>query len=53
MNTRFNLFRRAGVYYCEDTTIFITERCPVGRDVFREGDPGDKVYTVRTRFSNL
>jgi ATP-binding cassette subfamily B protein len=26
--------------------IFITERCPAGRDVFREGDPGDKFYIV-------
>ncbi len=25
---------------------FITERCPAGRDVFREGDPGDKFYIV-------
>jgi ATP-binding cassette subfamily B protein len=26
--------------------IFITERCPAGRDVFREGDPGDKFYII-------
>ena len=26
--------------------IFITERCPAERDVFREGDPGDKFYIV-------
>ncbi len=26
--------------------IFITERCPAGREVFREGDPGDKFYIV-------
>jgi ATP-binding cassette, subfamily B, bacterial len=26
--------------------IFITERCPAGRDVFREGDLGDKFYIV-------
>jgi ATP-binding cassette subfamily B protein len=26
--------------------IFITERCPADRDVFREGDPGDKFYIV-------
>ncbi|MEO6478663.1 ATP-binding cassette domain-containing protein [Luteolibacter sp.] len=26
--------------------IFITERCPADRDVFREGDPGDKFYLV-------
>jgi ATP-binding cassette subfamily B protein len=26
--------------------IFVTERCPAGRDVFREGDPGDKFYIV-------
>jgi len=26
--------------------IFITERCPARRDVFREGDPGDKFYIV-------
>lgn len=26
--------------------IFITERCPADRDVFRKGDPGDKFYIV-------
>ena len=26
--------------------LFITERCPANRDVFREGDPGDKFYIV-------
>ncbi len=26
--------------------IFITERCPADRDVFREGDAGDKFYIV-------
>jgi ATP-binding cassette, subfamily B, bacterial len=26
--------------------IFITERCPADREVFREGDPGDKFYIV-------
>lgn len=26
--------------------IFVTERCPAERDVFREGDPGDKFYIV-------
>ena len=26
--------------------IFITERCPAERDVFREGDPGDKFYLI-------
>jgi len=26
--------------------IFITERCPADREVFREGDPGDKLYIV-------
>ncbi len=26
--------------------ILITERCPADRDVFREGDPGDKFYIV-------
>ena len=26
--------------------MFITERCPANRDVFREGDPGDKFYIV-------
>ncbi|MEI7954687.1 MAG: ATP-binding cassette domain-containing protein [Verrucomicrobiota bacterium] len=26
--------------------LFITERCPANRDVFREGDPGDKFYII-------
>ena len=26
--------------------IFITERCPAERDVFRQGDPGDKFYII-------
>jgi ATP-binding cassette subfamily B protein len=26
--------------------IFITERCPADRDVFRQGDPGDKFYII-------
>ena len=26
--------------------IFITERCPAERDVFREGDPGDRFYII-------
>lgn len=26
--------------------LFVTERCPADRDVFREGDPGDKFYIV-------
>jgi len=26
--------------------IFITERCPAEREIFREGDPGDKFYII-------
>ena len=26
--------------------LFNTERCPAGRDVFRQGDPGDKFYLI-------
>lgn len=26
--------------------LFITERCPADRDVFRQGDPGDKFYLI-------